>query len=158
MRLPRASPGDRLEVQKGSTVIDLYTQAHHVASNSPDPSTKVGAIVYSSGQVIAVGWNHFPLGVPEEWWEDRERKYQAVIHAEVAAITRAGLLACGSTLVVTHHPCKECAKVIAAAGIRCVVCPPGPWRDDPGVVETVTKARELMDLCGIEVIEARMTQ
>ena len=139
-------------------MLDLYTQAHHVASRSPDPSTKVGAIVYTSGLVVSTGWNDFPRGVPEEWWGDRERKYQAVIHAEVAALAGAGHLASGATLVVTHHPCRECAKAIVAAGIRCVVCPPGPWRDDPAVVETVRQARELMDLCGVEIIEPRMTQ
>lgn len=139
-------------------MLDLYTQAHHVAGNSPDPSTKVGAIVYGSGQVISTGYNHFPRGIPEEWWEDRERKYQAVIHAEVAAITNAGHLACGSTLVITHHPCKECAKLIVAAGIRCVICPQVPWRDDPGVIDTVKQAREILELCGVDLIEARATQ
>lgn len=139
-------------------MIDLFTHAHHVAANSPDPSTKVGAIIFGSGQIISVGWNHFPPGVPEDWWEKRERKYQAVIHAEVAAITRAGLLSYGSTMVVTHHPCKECAKTVIAAGIKCVICPPGPWRDDPAIADTVRQARELFDLCGVEVVEPGRSQ
>ena len=132
--------------------MDWNAYAHQLAGNSPDPSTKVGAVIIAGGYAVGIGWNDFPRGIPEEWWGDRERKYRAVVHAEVAAIARAGMLAVGATMVVTHHPCQECAKAIAAAGIRCVVCPPGPWRDDPGVIQTVTNARELLGLCGIEVI------
>lgn len=134
--------------------MDWKAYAHQLAGNSLDPSTKVGAVIVSGGYAVGIGWNHFPAGIPEEWWGDRERKYRAVVHADVAAIARAGMLAVGSTMVVTHHPCQECAKVIAAAGIRCVVCPPGPWRGDIGVIETVRNAAELLGLCGIEVIDA----
>lgn len=138
--------------------MDWKAYAHQLAGNSLDPSTKVGAVIVSGGYAVGIGWNHFPAGIPEEWWEDREKKYQGVIHAETIAITRAGLLSYGSTLVVTHHPCKECAKLIVAAGIRCVICPQVPWRDDPGVIDTVKQAREILELCGVDLMEARATQ
>jgi dCMP deaminase len=132
--------------------MDWRAYVHQLAGNSKDPSTRVGAVVVSGGYAVGSGWNHFPPGVPDAWWEDREKKYRAVIHAEVAALVRAGILAQGATMVVTHHPCQECAKAIVAAGIRCVVCPPGPWRDDPGVIQTVENAREMLEICGVEVV------
>jgi len=138
--------------------VDWIAYAHQLAGNSPDPSTKVGAVIVSGGYAVGIGWNDFPQGIPLEWWDDRERKYRAVVHAEVAAIARAGALAVGGTMVVTHHPCQECAKAIAAAGIRCLVCPPGAWRDDPAIHLTVKNADELLGLCGIQVIHDGRTQ
>lgn len=133
---------------------NFFEEAQNAAKFSRDPSTKVGAVVHDKQfGVISAGWNRFPQGVPEEWWEDREKKYQAVIHAEVVALIGASRLAAGATLTVTAHPCKECAKLIIGFGIKCVVCPPGPWRDDPAVIETVEKAAELFRLCGVEVKE-----
>lgn len=135
------------------------TFVHGVAVNSPDPSTKVGALIVSPfGEKIAVGWNSFPYGIPEEWWEDREKKYGVVVHAEVAALLAAGQRAQGSTMFVTHHPCKNCAPIIAAAGIICVICPPGPWRDDPEVVESVRKADEIFELTDVKVVSSGRTQ
>jgi dCMP deaminase len=129
----------------------FFREAQEAAKYSRDPSTKVGAVVHDRVGVVGVGWNRFPKGVPADWWHDRDKKYQAVVHAEAAALISAGRLAAGSTLTVTAHPCKECAKLIIGFGIKCVVCPPGPWRDDPAVIETVEKAAELFKLCGVEV-------
>lgn len=148
--------------------IDWMDYARQLAEQSVDPSTKVGAVIVVGGNLIisggylklhggtavGAGWNHFPKGVPEDWWYNREKKYRAVVHAEVAALVRTGMLARGSTMITTHHPCPDCAKAIASAGISCVICPPGPWRDDPDVVKSVMQAGELLNMAGVEVIDA----
>lgn len=98
--------------------------ANVVASKSKDPSTKVGAIVVDteSKRILATGYNGFPTGVeetPERW--ERPCKYDYVVHAEancIAAAARFGIYLSGSTLFVTMHPCVDCAKHIAASGIK----------------------------------------
>lgn len=126
--------------------------AEFARTGSPDPSTKVGAIVTNEdGIIVGGGFNSFPEGIPPTWWDVREQKYKAVIHAEANALLEAGRFHClGGTIYVTSHPCRDCARLIIAAGIKKVVSPLEPWRDDPGVVETCRDAAELLDLCGVE--------
>lgn len=132
-----------------------FTLACFAAQGSPDPSTKVGAVVTTSdGIIVGGGFNDFPKGIPEEWWEDRELKYKAVVHAEVNAILEAGRFHCeGGTIYVTSHPCRDCARMIIAAGLKKLVCPSGPWRDDPAIIATCADADEMLSLCGVEVVE-----
>ncbi len=104
--------------------------AKYVAESwSKDPSTKVGAVLvnYEVGQEF-IGYNGFPTGVGDdlERYANRELKYQMVVHAEVNAISKAGLLARGSTLYVypsfSFPPtCNECAKLAIQRGIKEVV-------------------------------------
>lgn len=128
--------------------------AKSAAHNSPDPSTKVGAVVVNETvhRAVGLGWNDFPPGTPEEWWHDRPKKYAAVVHAEARALLEAGAFACtDATLYVTQHPCSDCAKLISMAKIARVVCPPGPWRDDPAVQASCQLAAEILALGGVEV-------
>ena len=104
--------------------------AKHVATEwSKDPSTKVGAVLvnYDYRQEF-IGYNGFPVGVEDtdERYNNRELKYQMVVHAEVNAILKAGHLARGATLYV--YPafslppiCNECAKLAIQSGIKEVV-------------------------------------
>jgi dCMP deaminase len=82
---------------------------------------------------------------------DREVKLALVVHAEMAALLQAGRDASGATLYCTAHPCGECAKAIVEAGIGTVVCPSGPWRDDPAVVRIVEVAQHIFKLAGVRV-------
>lgn len=133
---------------------EMIHRARVAAETSNDPSTQVGAIVtdYTEFWCEGVGYNDLAPGSPPDWWHDRKRKYDAVIHAEVRALAKAE--GRGHTIYVTHYPCKECAKVIIAAGIKKVVCPLGPWRDDPAVIDSVAKAASLFRLARIEVVNA----
>lgn len=128
--------------------------AQVAAASSPDPSTKVGAVVVRDGVVVADGFNDFPQGIPSSWWQDRPLKYRAVVHAEARAVLNAGRMAQGATVYVTHHPCPDCVKLMAAAGVEAVVCPQGPWRDDPAIKELCDQAAEMMELIGMEVRHA----
>lgn len=132
--------------------IDRFQYACDEATYSLDPSTKVGAIIYTpNGTIAGSSCNVFPPLVPEEIWSDREKKYRYVIHAEAAALLNAesGLLR--GTIYVSQHPCKECAKLIAFAGIKRVVCPERPWRIDPAVIQSVQEAKEIFRTCGVQV-------
>lgn len=101
--------------------------ARVVASKSKDPSTKVGCVVVDTAtkRILATGYNGFPPGVkepPERW--TRPLKYSYVIHSEqnaIAAAARFGINLTGATMFVTLHPCSDCAKLIAAAGISNIV-------------------------------------
>jgi dCMP deaminase len=96
---------------------------------SKDPSTKVGAVLVNyEHKREFLGYNGFPYGVDdsEERYNDRELKYKLVVHAEVNAILKAGMLAKGSTLYV--YPsfslppiCDSCAKLAIQSGVKEVV-------------------------------------
>lgn len=125
-------------------------KAREAAQFSKDPSTKVGAVL-ASRLIEAQAINDFPANVPPDAWNDRETKYKFVVHAEVAALMKVGdTYRSGSTLYVTHHPCRDCAKFIAFAGVKRVVCPEGPWRDDPEVIASVEDAKMIFKTCGVE--------
>jgi dCMP deaminase len=83
-----------------------------VASWSKDPSTKVGAVIVRPDRTVAsLGYNGFPRGVAdtESRYEDRETKYQLVVHAEANAIISAGESVKGMTMYGTLFPCCDCA-------------------------------------------------
>jgi len=101
-------------------------QAELVASKSKDTSTKVGAVLVRHNNAFSTGYNGFPRGVNDNIPERHERpaKYDWVVHSEVNAIlnaAREGFMTYGSTMYVTLHPCKECAKAIVQAGVKEVV-------------------------------------
>ena len=63
--------------------------AEQVASWSKDPSTQVGAIAVNPlGNVVAQGYNGFPRGIADsdERYNDREKKYKYIVHAETNCI------------------------------------------------------------------------
>jgi dCMP deaminase len=105
--------------------------AHHVASWSKDPSTKVGAVIVNDKkQVLSLGYNGFPRGVHDcaERYNDRATKLQFVAHAERNALDNAYIDVDGATLYSTLYPCSECAKGIIQRGIKQVVTSK-EWRD-----------------------------
>ncbi len=87
---------------------------------------QVGCVLVSSGEqknrIIAAGYNGFLPGSPHES-RVRDGHEQATVHAEQNAISdaaRRGSSVEGCTAYVTHYPCINCAKIMAAAGIRMV--------------------------------------
>lgn len=141
---------EELSKRKGlhvDTSIDKWKRRHHemaahIAQYSKDPSTKVGAIIVDSDNVVrATGYNGFPRGVndTEERLAHRPTKYAFTVHAEANAIlnaARSGASVRDCVLYVTHPPCNECAKAIIQAGIARVSVPLGihdmleRWREE----------------------------
>ena len=101
--------------------------AKHISNWSKDPSTQVGAVITHtrSKRVVSMGFNGFPAGVEDnrERLDDRDTKYEMVVHAEQNALMFAGDRAEGCTLYVHPlPPCARCAVMIIQAGIKRVVC------------------------------------
>jgi dCMP deaminase len=104
-----------------------------VSSWSKDPSTKVGSVIVDDQKrIISVGYNGFPRGVDDRdsRYEDRPTKYKMVCHAERNALDNAPIPVEGATMFATLMPCSECAKSIIQRGIKKVVVPPWPGRDN----------------------------
>lgn len=131
--------------------LDIATR---IASQSNDPSTKVGAVIVSEdGDIVGTGYNRFAKGVRElpERMTDRETKYKMMSHAEVNAIKVAGARARGGTIYVVPSftipcLCHSCANACAEAGIKFAVgYVPGPeaveraarWADSLAVAKTI---------------------
>lgn len=98
----------------------FMTIAKEVATWSKDPSTKVGCVITKGKYRIAEGYNGFPSGIPdsEELLNDRKMRLYLTDHAERNAIDTATVPLDGCTIYVTSHPCANCAKAIAKAGIK----------------------------------------
>ncbi len=112
--------------------------AQLVAGWSKDPSSKVGAVITDGKRIVSIGFNGFPAGTDDDpsIYDDRERKYRRVLHAEQNAMSFAKRDLAGCTIYTTHPPCARCAAQIVQEGIKRVVCPPPSedfltrWKDD----------------------------
>lgn len=86
----------------------------------------VGCLVVSAGKhpnrIIAAGYNGFLPGAPHKSCV-RDGHEQATVHAEqnaVADAAKRGVSLMGATVYITHFPCINCAKILAAAGVGAV--------------------------------------
>jgi len=128
-----AAPGlvaavDALVGTGGRPSWDEYFMAAAVliSSRSACERLHVGCVVVSSGtranRIIAAGYNGFLPGAPHVSCV-RDGHEQATVHAEQNAIADAakrGVALEGATVYVTHFPCINCAKILAAAGVAAV--------------------------------------
>ena len=131
--------------------------AKEVSTWSKDPSRKIGAVaIGQQGQVLSQGYNGFPRGVLDtpERYNDRVKKYQMVVHAEMNCIynaTYSGVSLNGSTLYVWGLPvCNECAKGVIQVGIKNVI-----WATDEGIsdvwIESYILTQALFNEVGINI-------
>lgn len=95
-----------------------------LASRSACGRLHVGCVLVSGGEqknrIVAAGYNGFLPGTPHTS-RVRDGHEQATVHAEQNAIAdaaRRGVSVAGSTVYISHFPCVNCAKVLAAAGVR----------------------------------------
>lgn len=94
-----------------------------ISTRSPCERLHVGCVIVSSGErknrIVAAGYNGFLPGTPHVS-RVRDGHEQATVHAEqnaVADAARRGSSLEGCIAYVTHFPCINCAKILAAAGI-----------------------------------------
>ena len=97
-----------------------------MASRSSCERLNVGCVIVSGGsqknRIIAAGYNGFLPGAAHNS-RLRDGHEQATVHAEQNAISdaaRRGVSLDGATAYITHFPCVNCAKILAAAGISCI--------------------------------------
>lgn len=86
---------------------------------SPCSRLKVGCVLVKDNRIISMGYNGFLSGCPHKSIIVDNHE-QATIHAEINAITDAakrGVSVDGATAFITHHPCLNCYKALAASGV-----------------------------------------
>jgi len=128
--------------------------AKSVSTWSKDPSRKIGAIAVRNRKILSTGYNGFPKGIEdtEERYNNRELKYQYVVHAEMNCIYNAaenGISLRDSTLYIYGLPvCGDCALGIIQAGVSRVVAlsegTPDRW------IEAIGKTNEVFLEAGID--------
>lgn len=94
-----------------------------IASRSNCERLAVGCVIVTGGErrnrLVAAGYNGWLPGTPHVS-RVRDNHEMATVHAEqnaVADAARRGSSVEGCTVYVTHFPCINCAKILAAAGI-----------------------------------------
>ena len=96
----------------------------HIADWSKDPSTKVGAVIVDDkGRIVSLGFNGFPQKISDnDRLNDRDKKYNVIVHAEANAILFANKDLSGHTIYTyPFQPCSRCAGLIIQSGIKRVV-------------------------------------
>jgi dCMP deaminase len=94
-----------------------------IATRSNCERLHVGCVIVTAGErrnrLVAAGYNGFLPGTPHVS-RVHDGHEQATVHAEqnaVADAARRGISVEGCVAYVTHYPCVNCAKMLAAAGI-----------------------------------------
>jgi dCMP deaminase len=94
-----------------------------ISSRSNCERLHVGCVIVTGGdrknRLVAAGYNGYLPGAPHVS-RLRDGHEQATVHAEqnaVADAARRGSSVEGCVAYVTHYPCVNCAKILAAAGI-----------------------------------------
>lgn len=107
---------------------ELLKDAYKIATNSPDPSTQIGAFLVAydgQAEMLTRAYNTPTRGwkMQDSDWE-RPRKYDLMCHAERGALDHAALYnicTAGSTMVATWAACADCARGIVACGVDTLV-------------------------------------
>jgi dCMP deaminase len=92
---------------------------------------RVGSVIVRDRRIVSAGYNGTPKGEDNNCEVEVLDEHKSitlvtksnVIHAERNAIEWAkneGLTMNGCELYVTHSPCRQCAELVAAAGITTV--------------------------------------
>jgi len=125
-----------------------------VASWSKDPSTKVGAVITQGKRIVSLGFNGFPAGVNDTRgrYDDRNFKYDAILHAEDNAILFAKQDLTGCTIYTWPlPPCSRCSAKIIQVGISRVVSIAPSFDQLDRWNESLRIASEIFRDVGIEV-------
>jgi dCMP deaminase len=85
------------------------------SQRSPCQRLHVGSVIVKNNRLISMGYNGYIPGAPHE---------QSIIHSEINAIAdcaKRGTSLQGAKIYVTHYPCINCFRSIAACEIKEVV-------------------------------------
>ena len=90
------------------------------SKRSPCHRLQVGCLLVRDNRIISQGYNGFLPGAPHESIVENNHE-QATVHAEQNAVSdfaKRGVSCDGCTAYITHYPCINCFKIMAASGIR----------------------------------------
>jgi dCMP deaminase len=121
------------------------------SQRSPCQRLKVGSVIVKNNRLVSMGYNGFLPDAPHIS-RIRDNHEQSIIHSEVNALAdcakRGANLESENVLIyVTHYPCLNCFRSIAAAGIKKVIYLED-YKNDPLVEELATDAQ-------IEIVKLR---
>jgi deoxycytidylate deaminase len=154
------------------TQLDQYwlQQALLLTDNSPDPDTRVGAIIAKGRVRIANGWNKLPDGLDHmhSLLHEREKKLKVIVHAERTAVcwsARSGkqsavgatcyVVATDDTGLTWGGSCWECTKELVQVGVKRIVSP--PYKPSSKWYAEVMEARHLLgEPAGIRYVEVSL--
>jgi dCMP deaminase len=93
------------------------------SQRSPCHRLHVGSVIVKDNRLISMGYNGYIQGAPHisRVKDDHE---QSIIHSEVNAIAdcaKRGTSLKDAKIYITHYPCSNCFRSIAACGIKEIV-------------------------------------
>jgi dCMP deaminase len=101
---------------------DHYFMSIALLASCRSPCTRlhVGSVIVKNNRIISMGYNGFIPGAPHisRIYDNHE---QSTIHSEINAIAdcaNRGVSLLDSKIYITHFPCINCFKTIAACGIH----------------------------------------
>ncbi len=127
-----------------------------VATWSKDPSTQVGAVIVDANRrIVSQGYNGFPIGTDDDpaIYDDRNRKYKRVLHAEKNALLFAQRDLSGCTLYVTHPACGQCMAAAIQMGIARIVSRPASADMKQRWTDEFAESRSMAEEAGV-ILEA----
>ena len=93
------------------------------SQRSPCQRLHVGSVIVKNNRLISMGYNGFIPGAPHIS-RVKDNHEQSIIHSEVNALVdcaKRGTSLLGSKIYVTHYPCVNCFRSIAACEIKEVI-------------------------------------
>ena len=93
------------------------------SQRSPCKRLNVGSVIVKNNRLISMGYNGFIPGAPHIS-RVQDNHEQSIIHSEVNAITdcaKRGASLEDAKIYVTHYPCINCFRSIAACGIKEII-------------------------------------
>lgn len=104
---------------------DEYFMSIAVLASCRSPCTrlKVGSVIVNNNRLISMGYNGYIPGAPHIS-RIQDSHEQSIIHSEVNAISdcaKRGVSLKGSKIYITHYPCINCFRSVAACGIKEII-------------------------------------
>ena len=93
------------------------------SQRSPCNLLQVGSVIVKDDRLISMGYNGFICGAPHIS-RVKDNHEQSIIHSEINAITdcaKRGTSLSNAKIYVTHYPCINCFRSIAASNIKEIV-------------------------------------
>jgi dCMP deaminase len=90
------------------------------SQRSPCERLQVGSVIVKNNRLISMGYNGYIPGAPHIS-RVKDNHEQSIIHSEINAITdcaKRGASLENGKIYVTHYPCINCFRSIAACGIK----------------------------------------
>lgn len=93
------------------------------SQRSPCSRLNVGSVIVKNNRLISMGYNGYIPGAPHIS-RVHDNHEQSIIHSEINAISdcaKRGTSLENSVIYITHYPCINCFRSIAACGIKNII-------------------------------------